>query len=310
MRFKPIVLAAAILLVVMACAPEKLIVSQMTAMVDHGITAFERDSNLDLVEKAIPANIKLLETMLANSPTDDRLATLIARLYGSYGFGFIETRLDSFLYDPASTNPDSLSHQALKAQLDQIYQKGIDYALTALDQRMPGGRTALANVATIGPYLDRLDRSDVGPLFWYGFNLGAWVNRNLNSVRAVSQAHVARKVMERVLELDPGYNTGGAHLFLLAYFGSRAPMMGGNPARAYEHYRQLKQIVGKEYLLADLFYARFYLPQQQDRDGFVAIMQRIIHHPPSDDSMALHNAIAARRASIYLTAVDQFFESR
>jgi tetratricopeptide (TPR) repeat protein len=301
-------LTTAVITVLVACAPQTLIVRQMTSLLDKGVIAFERDSNLDLVEKAIPANIKLMEAMLANDPADDRLATLISRLYGSYGFVFIETRLEKIRYSPSSDDGDGSDSDALKAQLNRIFEKGMAYAMDALEKRTPGAQVAFAKVTTIAPYLARLEKADAAPLFWYGFNLGAWVNRNMDSIRAVSRAHVARQVMERVLELDPDYHYGGAHLFLLAYFGSRSPMMGGDMDKAQDHYNQLKQIAGDDYLLADLFYGRFCLQQRQDRDGFMAIMQRIIDQKPADDNMALYNAIAARRAQIYMAAADRLFE--
>ncbi|WP_319409806.1 TRAP transporter TatT component family protein [uncultured Desulfosarcina sp.] len=308
MTFKRTFLTAVIAAIMVACSPRTLIVRQMTDMVDVGITAFERDSDLDLVERAIPAHIKLLEAMLANSPDDRRLITLLSRLYGSYGFGFVETRLETALFVPPSQGAAEPDIASLKGQLNRTYEKGMEYALDALDKRVPGVRPAFAKVATIAPYLEQMDKDDAAPLFWYGFNLGAWVNRNLDSIRAVSRAHVARKVMERVIELDPAYNHGGAHLFLLAYFGSRPPMMGGSQENALDHYHRLKQIAGNDYLLGDLFYGRFCLQQQQDREGFVDLMQRIIDHPAADNDMALYNAIAERRAGIYLGAVDTLFE--
>jgi len=291
-----------------ACSPTTVIVRQMTDLVDDGMIAFERDDDLDLIEKAIPANIKLLEVMLANSPDDCRLITLLSRFYGSYAFGFAETRLEEALYldPPAGTSGQSVDR--IKDQVNHYYEKGFGYALTALERNEPGAVDAFHKVNTIAPYLDRLDRKSVAPLFWYGFNLGAWVNRNRDSVRALSRAHLARKVMERVIEIDPAYNHGGAHLFLLAYFGSRSPMMGGSQEKAREHYQRLKQIAGEKYLLPDLFYARFCLQQQQDRDSFVDLMQRIIDSPPVDNELALTNAIAGRRAGIYLSAVDTLFE--
>lgn len=309
MTRKRIILTAVITFLVIACSPKTLIVRQMAEMVDNGVTAFESDSDLDLTEKAIPANIKLLEAMLVNSPDERRLNTLIARMYGSYGFGFLETRLERAIYTDLQQGANEPDIDALNNRLNHTYQKGMAYALDALELGTPGARTALARFAAIDPYLERLDKDDVAPLFWYGFNLGAWVNCNLDSIRAVSRAHVARKVMERVIELDPGYNTGGAHLFLLAYFGSRPPMMGGSQEKAANHYRQLQKIAGEDYLLADLFYGRFCLHQQQDREGFVTIMQRIAAYPVKDGDLALYNAIAARRAGIYLVAVDTFFES-
>mgnify|MGYP000574979867 CR=1 FL=1 len=308
MTRKRIILTVVIAAFVIACSPKTLIVRQMAEMVDNGVTAFERDSDLDLTEKAIPANIKLLEAMLANSPGDRRLTTLIARMYGSYGFGFLETRLEGAVYADPDQEPNEPDIANIKNQLNHTYEKGMGYAMDALELGRPGARTAFARVAAIDPYLEQLDKNDVAPLFWYGFNLGAWVNRNLDSIRAVSRAYVARKVMERVIELDPGYNYGGAHLFLLAYFGSRPPMMGGSQEKAGDHYRQLRQIAGEDYLLADLFYGRFCLHQQQDRDGFVTIMQRIADHPVKDGDLALYNAIAVHRADIYLSALDRLFD--
>lgn len=302
------ILLAALMLALVACSPKPLIVSQIADLADKGTVALERDDDLVLTEKALPANIKLLESVLANAPEDRQLLTLLSRLYGSYAFGFVETRLEERLYRPPSSEIYPHDRESLKKQVNRYYQKGVDYALQALENSLPGAADAFLKVDTIEPYLAQLGRRDVGPLFWYGFNLGAWVNRNLDSMRAVSRAHVARRIMQRVIDLDPAYHHGGAHLFLLVYFGSRPPMMGGSPELARNHYQMLKQIVGDDYLLSDLFYARYCIRQQQDRQAFVAAMQRIIDHPTAGSDVALYNAIAVRRAVIYLSAVDVWFD--
>lgn len=302
------ILLVSMVLVAVACSPKPLMVSQIADLVDDGITAFERDDDLELMEKAFPANIKLLETLLANSPDDNQLLTLLSRLYGSYAFGFVETRLEKTLYIGPSVDTGGQNLESLRDQVNRYYEKGVDYALHALENRAPGAANAFQKVDTIAPYLEQLGDKEVAPLYWYGFNLGAWVNRNLDSISAVSRAHVAQQVMQRVIEIDPAYHYGGAHLFLMAYFGSRPPMMGGSQIRAREHYQQLKQVAGDDYLLPDLFFARFCLPQQQDREAFVAVMQRIVDHPSGNSDMALYNAIAGRRAVIYLSAVNTWFE--
>ncbi|BBO66814.1 hypothetical protein DSCA_07440 [Desulfosarcina alkanivorans] len=293
---------------VIACSPKTIMVGQMTDLVDDGMIAFERDDDLQLLENAIPANIKLLEALLANSPDNRRLITLLSRFYGSYAFGFVETRLEERLFAGPAGRSRGPETDRLKDQLNRCYLKGAGYALMALEKSVPGAADAFRQVDTIGPYLERLGDRQVAALFWYGFNLGAWVNRNLDSVRAVSRAHLARQVMERVAEINPVYHHAGAHLFLMAYFGSRPPMMGGSQEKARGHYRRLKQIAGDAYLLADLFYGRYCLPQQQARDAFVDLMQRIVDHPTGECDVSLYNAIAGRRAAIYLSAVDLLFE--
>jgi hypothetical protein len=304
------IILVSISLAVMTCSPKPLIVSQIADLADHGIIAYERDDDWELMEKAFPANIKLFETVLASSPDDRQLLTMLSRMYASYAFGFVETRLDEAIYraDPSGSRAHEMD--ILKDQVNRYYEKSVGYALMALEASAPGATAAFQKVNTITPYLDKLGRVEVAPLFWYGFSLGAWINRNLDSVRAVSQAHLALKVMHRVLELDPAYNHGGAHLFLLAYFGSRPPMMGGSQEKALVHYQRVKAIAGDHFLLADLFYGRFCLHQQQDQEGFVDMMQRIVDHPASQSEVALYNAIAARRAAAYLAAVDTLFEPR
>jgi hypothetical protein len=224
-------LLATMTMALAACSPTTVIVRQMTDLVDDGMIAFERDDDLDLIEKAIPANIKLLEVMLANSPDDCRLITLLSRFYGSYAFGFAETRLEKALYldPPAGTSGQSVDR--IKDQVNHYYEKGLGYALTALEKNEPGATEAFNKVNTIAPYLDRLDRKSVAPLFWYGFNLGAWVNRNRDSIRAVSRAHVARKVMERVIDIDPAYNHGGRPSFPSGLFRLTAAHDGRQPGK-------------------------------------------------------------------------------
>ena len=308
MAYPIIKLSILCVLAVTACTPRTLIVRQMTDIVETGISAFEHDDDLELLEKAIPSHIKLVEAMLANSPGDPRLLTLLARLYGSYAFGFVETRFEAAIYRSPHSDSGSEAIDSLKDQVNRTYEKGFGYALLALEKNSPGATDAFNTVATIAPYLDKLRQEEVASLFWYGFNLGAWVNHNRDSIRAVSKAHIARKVMDRVIALDSAYNHGGAHLFLMTYFGSRPPMLGGSEAKALTHYQALKRIAGNDFLLADLFYGRYTLQQQQDREAFIETMQRIIDHPSRDDQMAMVNAIAARRATIYLSAVDSLFQ--
>jgi hypothetical protein len=273
---------------------------------ETGIVAFECEDDLDLVEAAIPASLKQLEIMLANRPDDFRLQVLLARLYGSYAFGFVDTRLESTRY-PATGTPSRERIDHLKTRLVQCYEKGADYALRALERAAPGAAAAFARLDTIDPYLDRLSKKEVGALFWYGFNLGGWVDNNRDSIRAISKAHVARRIMQRVIELDPTWHRGGAYLFLIAYYGSRPAMLGGSPRLALENYHMAKQVAGDAYLLPELLYARYCVHQRQDKTAFIQAMQAIADHPARTDEMALDNAIAARRAAIYLRAVDRLF---
>jgi hypothetical protein len=291
-----------------ACTPRRLVVTEMVSVIETGIYAFERDDDLAMLEAAFPSNIKLLEIFLANDPENFRILVLLSRLYASYTFAFIESRLEKLYLKMELTETDTAEITFLKNTLDRYYRKGADYALKAIELRYPDCRKQLGNVSTVDAFLNSLDRIDVAALFWYGFNLAAYVNHNRDSVQAISKAFLVEKAMKRVVALDAAYFHGGAHLILIAYYASRSPAMGGNPSLALQHYHRLKSLTGEGFLLAQLYYARYYLYQMQRRSEYVHVLTNIVQYSTTDKTYQLYNKIATERAKTYLSGVDQFFE--
>ena len=295
-----------------ACSLRSMAVGEIAQMAEAGISAFETDDDLALMQEAFPANIKLMETLLVSNPESETLRVLLAKLYGSYGFVFFEPRLEAGKLDvdyPGDLVDGSapLNVKGLKEKLNRYFLKGADYALTALEVNHENCRDRLKNAETAGAFFSILTKKDVPALFWYAFNLGEYVNLNLDSVKAISMAHLAEKAMNRVVELDPGYFYGSGHLFLLAYYGSRSPMMGGNPVAAKMHYEKLRAISGDQFLLADVYYARYILYQEQDRDGFEKKLTHVAQSASPETQYAMLNRLAKNKAAIYLKAIDDLF---
>ena len=287
------------------CSPRKMMIRELTQAVDDALPAMETETDLDLVEKAFPGQIKLLETLLVSDPHNDQLRVLLSRFYGLYAFGFVEARLEE---GELLGTMSRASISDLRESLKRYYLKGADYARQVLEERHPECINGLKrSKASAGCFVET-DGRDVPALFWFGFNLGNYVNQSRNSIRALSKANLAKMTMEHILTLDPSYYHGGAHLFLVSYYSSRPKTMGGNLQRADEYRKALRELTGEMFLLSDLFYARYFLPQRQARDEFENTLDRIIREAPKSESYPLLNAVAARRAAIYLEAVDRLFE--
>jgi hypothetical protein len=300
---------AVLLLAVMltACSTRKMTVRAVSDVMVGGVAAFEEDDDLDLIERALPANIKLLEALLESDPQNRQLLVLLARLYASYSFAFFDGRIEAAeLTDmPLETGGSSIAET--KKTAVRYYRKGNEYALRALEIRHPEVRGQLADPSNAGSFIRGLDSDEMPALFWYGFTLSADINYNRDSISAVGQGHLVEKAMQRVIEADEAYFYGGAHLVLLVYYASRSPLMGGKPELAIEHYRRIEQINGKGFYLADLYYARFVLYQQQDRSQFTVVLNHILQEPAAEERFRLYNRIAADRARIYLSAADRLF---
>jgi hypothetical protein len=295
-----------------ACSPRQFMVKEMTFLMEGGVEGFEKDSDLPMLKQALPAHIKLAEAMLIQSPENDRLRVLLAQLYGAYAFAFEETEFEALSFNDdsvASVDDRSLAAQQIKESLSRHFIQGADYAKSALALKYPAVEKELINISRRKQFLDGLTREDVPALFWYGFNSAAYVSRNLDSVKAMAMASPAEAAMQRVIELWPDYYHGTAHMVLMIFHAARPAMLGGKLETAEAHYKALKSITGDTFFLADVLYARYCFPREQDRESFEKMLGQIKMNPSdASDSYALFNQVAAQRARIYLNAVDQLFD--
>ncbi len=285
-----------------SCSLRTIAIREVTDMVSDSIPAFERDDDPELIAEALPAHIKLLEAMLESDPENTALLGLLSQLYGSYTFGFVEPELDL---------GKSARKTLVKERVNRLYLRGIRYGEKALGIVASSCKRGLEATTELDSCLQQVDKEHVPLLFWYGFNLAAYINRNLNSVEALAKGANVEKSMAKVIALDESYLFGCSHVLLMAYYGSRAPMMGGNPEKAQTHYERANQLSKGQFWLADVFYARYVLVQKDDQPAFEKLLTKIVQLP-SDAAkgaprMALYNSLAKQRAKLYLENSDEFF---
>jgi len=307
-KFVTLLLCGILSVTLCSCSVRKVMVSEVAEVVEAGLSSFEQDDDLEMLEKAFPANIKLMESLHASSPDDTKLLVLLSRLYASYTFLFVEGEIETLSFKKEGCKGVRQKVRGLRKHVRKYYLKGADYALKALELRHPGCGDRLKQVGTREKFFKALTVDDVAALFWYGFNLGSFVNNSRQSIKAVAKAPLAEGAIKRVLELDPSYFHGTSHLFLLGYYASRPPMMGGNLKAALMHYEKLKELSGDGFLLADLYYARFYLYQKQEREKFREVLTGILAYREKQKEYRLFNKVAVKRANAYLVAVDQLFD--
>jgi tetratricopeptide (TPR) repeat protein len=97
-------------------------------------------------------------------------------------------------------------------------------------------------------------------------------------------------------------------LFFGVYYGGRAPMFGGDFARAARHFDQAARISQNRLLLVDVYRAQYLYRQMGDRAAFHAALTRVIDAPASTDpDLNLANAIAKKKAGRLLAQEDTLF---
>ncbi len=115
-------------------------------------------------------------------------------------------------------------------------------------------------------------------------------------------------LIERVLQLDPGYYYGGAHLFKAILLSARPEQFGGNLKKAEEHFQKARAYGEGKFLMTDVYYAQYYARQTLNRDLFVSTLKRVLETPAGiEPDLTLANTLAQRKAKKLMSQVDEFF---
>jgi hypothetical protein len=275
-------------LLLSACSMGQMVVRGSQTILDSGIQAMNRETDLQLAREAMPANLKLMEGMLLEDPDNLVLRLYAAEGFYGYGYGFIEPE-------------DGVRAARLYRRCYQHARIALQHAGLAIDPETAATEALQDAAAGLG-------KDAVPALFWSASCLGKWIDQNRDDVTGIAGLGNAAALMQRVLELDESFYYGGPHLFFGVYYGGRAPMLGGDFARSSEHFRRASEINNDKLLLVDMLKAQYLYRQQLDRDAFHRTLGNIV--AARDDlypEMALVNAIAKRRAAMLLEHEDDWF---
>jgi len=268
-----------------ACSMGQMVARTSVSIMDGAIDAMNRETDLTLAEAALPANIKLIEGLIVEDPGNPALLASAAQgLYG-YAFGFTE------LKDPQ--------------RAAALYQRGTNYGLRALRTHGIDIDLQNASVDAIDKAVSRLGRNAVPALFWTASCWAKQIDLDRTDPARIAQLASTERLMKRVLELQPDYFAGSVHGFYGVYYGSRAPMLGGNFALAEKNFAAARAVTQGKLLIFDVLQAEYLERQRLDRSAFHQLLTHVVETPVGVfPEMALINQIARARAR-YLLGLEQ-----
>src|SRR5262249_10328026 len=84
----------------------KLAAGTTVDIISNAAPAVQRYEDTELAEQGMPASITTLEGLLEIRPDDTKLRALLARTYASFGFGFMEDRMEEALAKDDEANAE------------------------------------------------------------------------------------------------------------------------------------------------------------------------------------------------------------
>lgn len=246
-----------------------------------------RQTDITLVRQALPAYLLLLDSLITTNPDNQDLLLAAAQAYGAY----------------ASTLGDEETDRAAA-----LLQKAKAYALKALELHPLFRGVLEIPLPLLREKAAAADKTLVPLLFQSANTWASWIAQGADGVEGMAELPRVEILMNRVLELDPGYFYGGPHLFQAILLSARPPQYGGDLKKAEYHFQQALHYAQDKFLMTRVYFAQYYARQRLDRDLFVQTLNRVLELPVDAESeLILFNTLAKEKARSLLRQVDEFF---
>ncbi len=261
---------------------------------------FSADNDPELIRQSVPFSLKLMESILSATPHHVGLLTALCKGFTEYGYAFVQSDSEYI------ADTDYEKSRAMKLRAKKLYVRARDYGLRGLDVRynhfsdliLKDPKTAVAKAR----------KQDVELLYWTGASWLAAISIGKDDPDLVSDVPQAESLIYRAYELEPDYDDGSLHDFLITYEGSKPVLMGGSLKKAKEHFEaSLKLNKG---LSASTYvnYAEAVDEKEQNREEFEEMLHKALEiDVDKKPSWRLVNLIMQERANWLLSKVDTLF---
>jgi predicted anti-sigma-YlaC factor YlaD len=282
------------------CSIKHFAINRLGDALAGGGSTFTGDEDPDLVRDALPFSLKLIESLLAESPRHQGLLLAAASGFTPYAYAFVQEDADEL------EESDLVKTTALRIRARNLYFRARDYGIRGLEIAHPGFGSQLRRDPKIAVQIAR--KRDVPLLYWTAASWGAGISLSKDLPDLVADQGIVEALMDRALALDGAYNDGAIHAFLIAYEPSRIGATGDFALRSRQHFeRALELSKGHQ---AGLFVslAENVSIQKQDRVEFETLLKRALDvDVNAAPEYRLANLIMQRRARWLLQRTDELF---
>jgi predicted anti-sigma-YlaC factor YlaD len=295
------VILAGVLALSSGCSVRGAAVDTIGDMLATDQSVFTEDDDVELIGGALPFSLKLVDSLLAESPEHRGLLLTAARGYVFYSYAYVQFPAEQI------ADVDLGEARILRARARKLYMRGFDYALRGLEVDYPGFGQALAKDPTQATALISAEPEDnVAFLYWAASALGLAISVSKDDPALLARLPEVEALLERALALDEAFDDGALHEFAIIWSG--ATPGARDTAEIERHYARALELSDGNLASVYIAYAMATALPAQDREKFTALMdQALAVDPDALPEKRLLNVIAQRRARWLMARVDEFF---
>jgi predicted anti-sigma-YlaC factor YlaD len=288
------------LLAAPACSMRRLAVNKVGDALAAGGDTYASDDDPELVGDALPFSLKLMESLLAESPRHRGLLTALARGFTQYSWGWVQQEGDA----AEERDLDEATRHWDRAR--KLYLRARDYGLRGLATEHPELSETLRRDP--GHAVAGAREEDVELLYWTAVSWAAAIGVSKDDPDLVADLPLVDALIGRALALDESFDSGAIHSFLITFGASRGDGGPDAAAAARRHLERALELSDGRMAGPLVAFAESVAVPQQDRTAFEELLGRALAiDPDARPEWRLPNLIHQRRARWLLDRGDRLF---
>lgn len=298
-RSRLLAIAIVLTLGVAGCSVRRFAVNRIGDALAAGGSTFESDEDLELVGDALPFGLKLIESLLAESPRHKGLLLAACRGFTLYSYAYVQQEADRIAPE------DTERAELLRARARKLYLRARGYGVRALDLAYSGLSRRLEQDPAAA--VARVQRRDVPLLYWNAAALGLAISVSRSDAALLARLPEVEVLIERALALEESWQEGALHEFQLILAANR-PGAPPDFERIRRHFERARQLSRDQRASVFVAYAEAVSVRRQNRKEFRELLEQALA-VDADRRMEyrLSNLMAQRRARWLLARADELF---
>lgn len=297
---RSLVLAMGVGLLGTGCSVKKMAVNKVGDALAGGGTTFTSDDDPELIKAALPFSLKLMESLLAESPKHEGLLLATANGFTSFSVAFVQQDADE------AEKEDFARAEGMRKRAQRLFLRARNYGLRGLEVRHPGFTNGLR--ADPQSAVKVMKRKDVPLLYWTAAAWAKAISLSVDDPKLVGDLPMVEALIYRALELDESWNDGAIHGFLITYEMTRAVPEAEREANARKHFDRAMKLSRGEQAGPLVSYAEAVCIPKHDSKQFEALLaQALAIDPDVHTDSRLVNLVMQRRARWLLVQKDELF---
>lgn len=295
-----VILLLATMMSITGCSVRKFAINKLGDSLANSGTTFASDNDPEFVGQAIPFSLKLIEGLLAESPTHRGLLFAAASGFTQYSYAYVQQSAEQV------ETEDVTKSRVLAERARNLYLRARDYGLRGLETKHRGFSVSLHESPRAAARTAKA--GDVPLLYWTAVAWGAAIALAKDRPDLVAQQPQVEALIDRAYELNPDYEHGVIDQFLISYESARQGAKGHFAARCREHFDRAVALSNGQLASPYVAYAETVSVQMQNRAEFEMLLkQALAVDPDSRAEWRLSNLVMQRRARWLLSREGELF---